>query len=113
MAFLVLLTDDAARDLVNIDEYITWRDSPEAAEKVLCSIDEVLQSLADNPGRGNHPKELSMVGLTLFREVRYKPYRIVYRIIEKTVYVQMIADGRRDMQRLLHDRLVRGASWQG
>jgi toxin ParE1/3/4 len=36
----------------------------------------------------------------------FKPYRIIYRVIENNVYVLLIADGRRDMQTLLQRRLL-------
>ena len=41
-----------------------------------------------------------------FREIFYKPYRIIYRVEHRTVYVYLIADGRRDMQTLLSRRLL-------
>ncbi|MCY4059988.1 MAG: type II toxin-antitoxin system RelE/ParE family toxin, partial [Gammaproteobacteria bacterium] len=41
-----------------------------------------------------------------YREVFFKPYRNIYRVVEDTVYVFVIADGRRDMQTLLQRRLL-------
>ena len=35
-----------------------------------------------------------------------EPYRIIYRVLDNTVYVLVIADGRRDMQTLLQRRLL-------
>ena len=46
------------------------------------------------------------MGLREYREVYFKPYRIIYRIIAQHVYVMVIADGRRDMQILLERRLL-------
>jgi toxin ParE1/3/4 len=40
-----------------------------------------------------------------YREIFFKPYRIIYRIVAERVYVTVIADGRRDMQTLLQRRL--------
>ena len=40
-----------------------------------------------------------------YREIFFKPYRIIYRVMEDNVYVLVIADGRRDMQTLLQRRL--------
>ena len=37
---------------------------------------------------------------------QFKPYRIVYQVLGETVYVMLIADGRRDMQALLQRRLL-------
>lgn len=54
------------------------------------------------------PKELLAVGLREYREIYFKPYRIIYRIIADIVYVMLIADGRRNMQSLLQRRLLGG-----
>ena len=64
-------------------------------------------SLADSPHRGSCPKELLDLGIRDYREVFFKPYRIIYREIEDDVYVLVIADGRRDMRALLERRLLR------
>jgi len=58
------------------------------------------------PARGNYPKELVALGFREWRGVFFKPYRIIYRVIGKDVYVYLIADGRRDMQSLLAWRLL-------
>ncbi len=107
MSFQVFLTDDAARDLEDIHDYITEHDVPGKAADVLDRIEMAFASLAHNPGRGVWPRELSTIGLREFREIFFKPYRIIYRIIGQNVYVMLIADGRRDMQTLLQRRLLR------
>lgn len=107
MTLRVLLTDDARRGLEEIDEYICEHDSPTQADYVLNKIEEVCLSLVDMPHRGSYPKELSALGVKEYREVYFKPYRIIYRVREKDIYVYVIADGRRDMQTLLSRRLLR------
>ena len=106
MPFEVLLTDDAARDLEEICDYIDRHDSPARADYVLERIEEVFQSLSEHPRRGNHPRELLDIGIRDYREVFFKHYRIIYRVTEDTVYVLVIVDGRRDMQTLLQRRLL-------
>jgi toxin ParE1/3/4 len=66
-----------------------------------------LRALSELPERGNVPKELSPLGITDYREVHYKPYRIIYRVIGSEVIVHGVLDGRRDMQSLLEGRLIR------
>jgi len=102
----VLLTHDAVNDLEELDTWIARNDSAEKAEHVLDKIGEVFQCLSELPERGSHPKELSVLGIHEFREIFFKPYRIIYRVERKTVYVYLIADGRRDMQTLLSRRLL-------
>ena len=107
MPFLVQLTDDAVRDLEEICDYIEQRDAPGKADHVLELIEQAFGSLAKNPRRGNYPKELLDIGIREYREIFFKPYRIIYRVMEQNVYVLVIADRRRDMQTLLQRRLLR------
>jgi toxin ParE1/3/4 len=106
MPYRVLLTQDAVNDLEELDTWIATNDSPERADYVLDRISEAFQKLTELPERGTHPKELSALGIREFREVFFKPYRIIYRVERRTVYVYLIADGRRDMQTLLSRRLL-------
>jgi len=63
-------------------------------------------SLSEFPERGTHPKELLFLGIREYLEIFFKPYRIIYRVIDEMVYVFLIADGQRDMQTLLQRRLL-------
>ena len=102
----VSLTNEAVIDLEELDDYISSHDSPENADYVLDRIEEVIQGLVDMPERGSYPEELLQLGLKEYREVFFKPYRIIYRVIDQKVYVYLIVDGRRNMQKLLQRRLL-------
>ena len=106
MAFEVLLTAGAQSDLAEIVEYIAAHDSPENATRVLDKLEQALNGLAEFPERGSHPRELLELGMREYRQVFFKPYRMIYRVVGKTVYVHIVADGRRDMQSLLGRRLL-------
>ena len=106
MPFLVQLTADAARDLDDIYDDISRRQSPDEADYVLERIERAFSSLAEHPHRGSYPKELLDIGIRECREVFFKPYRIIYRVMASNVYVLVVADGRRDMQSLLQRRLL-------
>ncbi len=106
MPFLVQLTDDAARDLEEICDYIDQHDAPGRADHVLEQIEKSFSGLSEHPHRGNYPKEMLDIGIREYREIFFKPYRIIYRVMENNVYVVVIADGRRDMQTLLQRRLL-------
>ena len=97
MPFLVQLTDDVARDLEKICDYIDRHDSPASADYVLDRTEKTFSSLSDHPRCGSYPKELLDIGTREYREVFFKPYRIIYRVI---------VDGRRDMRVLLEWRLL-------
>jgi len=106
MPFTVLLTYDAARDLDELNDYIALHDAPRKADYVLEQIEKTFSQLSEFPERGAYPKELLALGVREYREIFFKPYRIIYRVLDKNVYVLLIADGRRDMQSLLQRRLL-------
>ncbi|MBW7864967.1 MAG: type II toxin-antitoxin system RelE/ParE family toxin [Candidatus Hydrogenedentes bacterium] len=106
MPFKVMLTDDAMRDLEDIYEYVAQRNAPLKADRLVGRMESVFNSLAESPERGAFPKELLALGIREYREVFFKPYRIIYRILNRSVYVLLITDGRRDMQTLLQRRLL-------
>jgi len=106
VAFTVLLTQDAERDLRSLYKYIAEHDSPQKAENLLDKIEKKFIRLSDLPERGACPKELSSLGIRDYREIFFKHYRVIYRIENQTVYVYLIVDGRRDMQRVLQERLL-------
>ncbi len=107
MPFTVLLTNDAARGLDELYEYISLHDTPENAKYVLdTTIESTFTSLSGSPERGAYPKELLALGTREYREIFFKHYRIIYRVVSKNVYVFLVVDGRRDMQSLLQRRLL-------
>ena len=106
MAFPVILTDDAARDLEEICDYINWHDLPSKRDYVLKQLTKTFNSLSKNPHSGAYLKELLSLGIREYREIFFKAYRIIYRAMDENVYVLLIADGRRDMQTLLQRRLL-------
>lgn len=105
MTFQIFLTDDASRDLEELYDYIASHDAPGKADYVLDQIEKAFSSLSENPERGAYPKELLAIGLREYPEIFFKPYRIIYRVMDENVYVMVIADGRRDMQTRLQRRL--------
>lgn len=102
----VLLTDGAEQDLESIYDYIAEFDCKAKADHVLDRLLEVVESLSTFPERGTYPKELVALGIRDYRQTVFKPYRVIYRVMGQTVYIYVIADGRRDMQSLLARRLL-------
>ncbi len=105
--FKVNIVSSAEEDLFEIYQYVYFNDSEERAEKLYSKLYEKCLSLQEYPNRGHVPPELSLLGIDDFLELSYKPYRIIYQIIEKVIFIRCILDGRRDMQKLLHERLIR------
>jgi toxin ParE1/3/4 len=106
MPFAVLLTNDAARDLNELYDFIAVHDSPRKADYVLEQIEKTFSTLSKFPEQGVYPKELLKLGIREYREIFFKPCRIIYRVMDKKVYVLLIVDARRDMHSLLQRRLL-------
>lgn len=104
--FDVLLTEGAEQDLEAIYDYIAAFDSLASADHVLDGLMEAAEKLSKAPERGSYPKELLALGIREYRQVFFKPYRVIYRTTGKQVIIYLVADGRRDMQSLLARRLL-------
>lgn len=102
----VLLTAGVEQDLEAIYDYIAEFDDPAKADHVLDRLVATAEQLVVMPERGSYPRELLDLGIKDFREVFFKPYRLIYRVMGSDVVVFVIADGRRDMQSLLARRLL-------
>jgi addiction module RelE/StbE family toxin len=104
--FEVVWAEAAARDLEELVDYIA-RDSEGDAEKIFNRLRARAESLSLSPSRGRFVPELRAYGIRTWRELLIRPYRIVYRISGETVVVLAVLDGRRDLEDLLLERLVR------
>jgi toxin ParE1/3/4 len=98
MLYEVSLTKDAERDLEEIYLYIAEHDS----ERLVQATD----ALRTSPDRGSYVNELRSLGISEYRQILFRPYRLIYRVHAKQVVVYVVADGRRDMGSLLARRLL-------
>ena len=102
----VMLTSDAMADIDDLYDYICEHDLPARAVHVREALISLIESLATAAERGTYPKELADLGIREYREVFFKPYRVIFRVAPKHVYVYLVSDGRRDMLKLLERRLL-------
>lgn len=107
MNYKVLLTKNAEQDILNLYDYISWKDSKQNADYVYEKIKECCINLNYLPSKGHYPPELERIGITAYREIHFKTYRIIFHISEKNVIIHAILDGRRDIKDLLERRLIR------
>jgi toxin ParE1/3/4 len=106
MSYEVSLTKDAERDLEDIYLYIAEYDSRASADHVLDRLVQAADALGTSPDRGSYVNELRSLGILEYRQIFFKPYRLIYRVHAKRVVVYVVADGRRDMGSLLARRLL-------
>ncbi|MBN1575777.1 MAG: type II toxin-antitoxin system RelE/ParE family toxin [Chitinispirillaceae bacterium] len=107
MACKIIILPEVKDDLIDICRYVAVHDSLAHAEQLLDRLEEKCASLREHPERGQGVPELRRVFVDHFREVHFKPYRIIYQMSENTVFVHAVIDGRRELQELLERRVLR------
>ena len=107
MKYHVHVVRDAEEDMLDIWKYVFLSGSPGNAENLLDEFEHAITSLENLPERGHMPPELKRVNVHGYREIHVKVYRVIYQIIGPQVFVHCVLDGRRDIQDLLHERLMR------
>lgn len=95
----------AEKDLMGIIEYIA-DDNPANALRIFKPIKEKASSLYSFPERGRIIPELREQGISQYRELIIPPWRMIYRISEKTVRVLSVLDSRQNIEDILLKRLI-------
>ena len=96
----------ANADLLAIIQYIRT-DNPLAAADNLSKIKDRVSDLAHFPQKGRIVPELKQQGILQYRELVIPPWRVIYRLAGKIVYVLAVIDSRRNVEDILLDRLTR------
>ena len=96
----------AEEDLKSIILYIA-EDSPTNARTIFEKIKEKASSLTHFPERGRTVPELQDQGIFLYRELVVAPWRIIYRISDKKVYILSVLDSRQNVEDILLKRLIK------
>jgi len=104
--YKVVWANVAKQDLVEIIQYIKT-DSPVVATDCLKKIKEKVSELNGFPQRGRIVPELQAQGLVQYHEIIISPWRVIYRYSEHSVYVLSVIDGRRNVEDILLNRLIR------
>jgi toxin ParE1/3/4 len=104
--FDVIWSETSEKDLIGIIEYIA-ADSPSNALEIFKQIKQKTSNLYTFPDRGRIVPEVQDQGITLYRELIVPPWRIIYRISEKAVYVLSVLDSRQNVEDILLKRLIR------
>ena len=91
-----LLTQGVEQDLESIHDYIAEFDCVANANYVLDQLMKAVEALVKYSEKGSDPEELVALGIKEYRQTTFKPYRVIY----------LVVDGCRDMQSLLACRLL-------
>ena len=95
----------AQRDLERIATSIAESDVQAALRLVGC-IETRASRLDRLALRGRVVPELRAFGISAYRELIESPWRIIYRVTPKDVFVLAVIDGRRNVEDVLLDRLL-------
>jgi toxin ParE1/3/4 len=96
----------AEDDLIEIIEYYQQKNS-EYAGKLLMALEGRVKELKDYPERGRVVPELEKQNIVEYRELIEGNYRIIYSIQDSTVVIHTILDGRREIEDILINKLMR------
>ena len=107
MSYQVLLVAEAEEDVFDIYRYVLSSDGRARADHVLGKLQETCRSLARMPRKGHVPPELERIGVRGYLEIHFKPYRVIYQVVGRKVFVHCVLDGRRALQDVLERRLLR------
>ena len=102
----VQLTRGAESDLEGLHRHLAEFGDPASADRLLDQLMSIVQSLEQSPERGSYSKELLALGIKAYRQVLFKPWRLIYRVEGGAVYAVLVVDGRRDLQSVLAERLL-------
>jgi toxin ParE1/3/4 len=104
-SFEVLWASVAENDLSGIIIFIA-EDGPGKALKILSKIRNRTAKLEHSPMQGRVVPELLRQGISIYRELVITPWRVIYKIEGKCVYVLAVIDSRRNVEDVLLARLL-------
>ncbi len=102
----VIWNYSAENDLNEIIDYIIEKEGINTAFKLYNEIKECAKLLAVSPEQGRVVPELKMF-TTKYREIIYKPWRLIYKIDEKVIKMLLVLDSRRNIEDIPVSYLIR------
>jgi toxin ParE1/3/4 len=102
----VYWTPTALQDLVSILDHLAT-ESPTAAAATIVRLEARAESLRTLTPRDRTVPELREIGVSQYRELIERPWRMIYTVETGRVAVMAVLDSRRDLQTLLLERLIR------
>ncbi len=101
----VIWTNYAQYDLELIIEYIKV-ESVSIAKEIFFEIKYECKELYYMPERKRVVPELKQIGITQYREILFKRWRIIFKIESANVSVLMVVDSSRNIEDILFQRLI-------
>ena len=106
MQYTVFMLREAEHDLETIFNYILGTGNPGAARDMIRLIRQACDNLSQMPERGHIPPELARIDNYEYRQIIVKSFRIIYQVVESSVFIFGIIHGRRNVEEVLRQRLL-------
>lgn len=106
MSFRVEILHSAKSDLKEIKSYLTRQFSAASWQQTYDSLKQALRRIETQPYAGSMPEEIERLNLSQYRQVVCGMNRIIYEVRDKTIYVHIIAETRKNLQSLLLKSLI-------
>ena len=103
--YAIEFTHWAESDLDEIALYIAENDDISKALRVYLKLKGKILNLDEFPLRGRIVAELKRIKILDYREIIVNPYRIIYRVEDKTVFIVAVFDGRRQIENIIYQRV--------
>jgi toxin ParE1/3/4 len=104
--YAVYWTPTAREDLVSILSHIA-AENPAVAAATTIRLQQRAESLRTLTPRGRTVSELREIGVSRYRELIERPWRLIYAVEAERVAVVAVLDSTRDLQTLLLERFIR------
>lgn len=104
--YVINMSEGAAGDLDAIHAYAADQRSLDDADILLDALYGRVETLEQFALRGGLVPETAKTANLALRQILHLPYRLIYRVVDDTVTIIAIVDGRRDVQTFLRQRLL-------
>jgi plasmid stabilization system protein ParE len=99
--YKVRITSTAFRDIDRIADYHLMRVGPNSAEAITDKLLDTISLLADSPFLGTLHSDPFLAERD-YRKLLCKDYVCIYRVVDDTVFVYRVVNGRMDYPKLLY-----------
>ncbi len=108
MSLSAVFLKSAEQDVKELKHYTVNNFGKETWQATLGRLRDSINTLQNHPHTGKIPDELTALDPPQYRQIISGMNRIIYEIRQKTIYIHVVCDSRRDMQGLLNRRVLRG-----
>ena len=105
--YAVHVTRMADRDIAETTNYLLSRFEFQAAKDFIDAIERAVESLEKYPFRTHTPHELQEYPDTSIREMPVFGHRLIYRVLDRDVFVLFVPHGKRSIEDELIKRALR------